>query len=179
MADTAHAETTKVKLQVASAQGRDVGKGTARVSSQALDELGLRPGGIIEILGKKSAAAIALPPYQEDEGLSIIRLDGLERANANVRIGDQVEIRKADVSPARKVSIAPAQQNVQLTGPGEALRRTLHMRPLIKGNVISTSVYRRSPEMDQRQFPEELFRSFFQQQTFGLQANCRPLPGRR
>ena len=107
-----------VKLQVASARPEDVGRGIARLDQTALQELGIREGEIIEIVGKRTTAAIAVPPYQEDAGLRIIRLDGFERANADIGIGDQVEIRVAEVKPARKIQLAPAQRNIRLMGPG-------------------------------------------------------------
>ncbi len=87
-----------VRLQVAGSNERDVGKGTARITQQAFDKMGLSQGGVIEIVGERSTAAIALPPYPEDEGLEIIRLDGLIRANANVSMGDHVTVRAADWS---------------------------------------------------------------------------------
>lgn len=160
-----------VRLQVASAKPQDVGRGVARVDQAALRRLGVREGEIIEIIGKRSTAAIAVPPYPEDEGLRIIRLDGLERANADVGIGDSVEIRRADVRPARRIELAPAQKNVRLTGSGAMLRRTFLGRPLVAGDVVSTSVYRRAamgPEM-MGMFPEDIFRMFFEQPAFGLQ----------
>ncbi len=159
-----------VRLQVASAKPQDVGRGVARVDQRALGRLGLREGEVIEIVGKRSTAAVAVPPYPEDEGLNIIRLDGLERANADVGIGDSVEIRRADVRPARRIELAPAQKNVRLTGSGEMLRRTFLGRPLVAGDVVSTSVYRRAamgPEAGM--FPEDIFRMFFEQPAFGLQ----------
>src|SRR5690606_24937028 len=140
------------------------------VDQSALRRLGLREGEIIEIVGKRSTAAIAVPPYPEDEGLNIIRLDGLERANADIGIGDQVEIRRADVKPARKVQLAPAQKNLRLAGSGEMLRRTLFQRPLTTGDIVSTSVYRRTAATSESGlFPEDIFRMFFEQPAFGLQ----------
>src|SRR5690606_34950521 len=124
----------------------------------------------IEIVGKRSTGAIAIPPYREDEGLRIIRLDGLERANADVGIGDTVEIRRADVKPARRVQLAPAQKNLRLAGSGDMLRRTLLGRPVVTGDVVSTSVYRRTATpMESGLFPEDIFRMFFEQPAFGLQ----------
>lgn len=151
-----------VKLQVAGAQQQDVGKGTARLGNNAFSELGLRQGQVVEIAGQRTTAAIALLPYPADEGLPIVRIDGLIRANANVRMGDHVNVRPADVKPAQKVVLAPAQQNIQLKGSGRALLQTLHRRPLVAGDVVSTSVYRRTPGMDQNLFPEEIFRDFFE-----------------
>ena len=167
--DVAQEGVDTVRLQVAGAQKQDVGKGAARLTKETLRELGVEPGDIIEVTGKKNTAVIALPPYPEDEGLSIIRLDGLQRANAGVGLGDHVEVSQADVKPAERVTLAPAQQNLRITGSGQALLRTLFRRPLVTGDVISTSVYRRTPGMDGGPFPEDIFRQFFQQRAFGLQ----------
>src|SRR5690554_5640392 len=168
-ADTPATSTDTLRLQVAALQGPDVGKGVARLSNEALAELGLGQGGIIEIVGKRTTAAVALPPYPQDEGLHIVRLDGLQRHNAEVGLGDHVEVRRGEVRPAQRVVVAPAQKNIQLSGPGQALLRTLLGRPLTAGDLISTSVYRREPGMDSGPYPEDILRQFFQQRAFGLQ----------
>ncbi len=158
------------RLPVAGTKPEDVGKGVARLGSSALEKLGLVEGDIVEITGKRTTAATALSPYSEDEGLDLIRLDGLQRANADVGMGDHVEVKRADVKPARRISIAPAQNNVRLSGSPELLRRTLFRRPLVAGDVVSTAVYQRtqSPPSSGKQ-PEDVFRTFFQQPAFALQ----------
>jgi transitional endoplasmic reticulum ATPase len=158
-----------LRLQVAAAKGSDAGKGVVRMSQQALDRLGLGQGGIVEVLGKRNTAAVALPPYPDDEGLDIVRLDGLQRLNAQVGLGDHVEVRATEARPATRVVVAPAQPNIQLSGDGQALLRTLLGRVLAAGDLISTSVYRRQPGMDGGPFPEEIMRAFFEQRAFGLQ----------
>ena len=158
-----------VRLQVAGANERDVGKGTARLNKQAFEELGIKQGDIIRVVGQRPTAAIALPPFPQDEGLPIIRLDGLIRGNANVSMGDWVTIEAVEVEAAKKVTLAPAQKNLRLRGSGQALLRTLLRRPVVTGDVISTSVYRRTKDMDKNLYPEEIFRSFFEQRAFGLQ----------
>jgi len=159
-----------IRLQVARASERDVGKGVARLGPEAFDALGIRQGDLIEIIGQSTTAAIALGPYPQDEWLEIIRLDGLLRTNANASMGDKVDVRAAEVKPARAITLAPAVPNVQIKGSGQGLLRALLQRPVVAGDIISTSVYRRSSDMDPGVFPEELFRSFFQQQrNFGLQ----------
>ncbi len=165
---TTAADPGTITLQVAGARSNDVGKGICRMPREQLRELGIEEGGIISIDGKRQTAAVAIPPYDEDEGLDIVRLDGLQRANANVSIGDSVQIAKADVKPATRIIVAPAQQNVQLAGSGDALMQTLYHRPLVAGDVISTSVYRREPGMQEGAFPSDIFRSFFEQRTYGL-----------
>ena len=159
-----------VKVQVAGAKPQDVGTGTVRVGRKALEAIGAREGDVIEIRGKRSTAAIALRPYSEDEGLEVVRLDGLQRGNAGVSIGDHAEIQKADAKPARRIQLAPAQKNLRLVGSGDMLRRTLFQRPLVTGDVISTSIYQRNAGAPGGQnMPEDLFRMFFDQPAFGLQ----------
>ncbi|HUH13669.1 MAG TPA: AAA family ATPase, partial [Longimicrobiales bacterium] len=160
-----------VRLQVAGAKPQDVGKGVARIGTRAMAELGIREGDVIEIVGKRSTAAIALPPYAEDEGLDVVRLDGLQRANTDAGMGDHVDVRRGESRPARKVTLAPAQKNLRLQGSPELLRRTLFQRPLVAGDVVSTAVYRpnKGTGTDGEPFPEDLFRTFFQQPAFGLQ----------
>jgi transitional endoplasmic reticulum ATPase len=159
------------KLQVAGAKPQDVGTGTARLSRKSMQSLGVREGEVIEIAGKRPTAALALPPYAEDEGLDVIRLDGLQRGNAGVSIGDHVSVKAAETKPACRIQLAPAQKNLRLVGSGEMLRRTLFQRPLVAGDIISTSIYQRN-QMQQQPgsgVPDDLFRMFFEQPAFGLQ----------
>lgn len=159
-----------VRLQVAGTKPEDVGKGVARIGRNAFEQLGISEGEVVQISGKRTTAAIALAPYPEDVGLELIRLDGLQRANADIGMGDHVEVRKADVKPARQIRIAPAQKNIRLSGSPELLRRTLFHRPLVAGDVVSTAVYQRPQGPISPTRPaDDIFRTFFQQPAFALQ----------
>ncbi|MBW3535224.1 MAG: CDC48 family AAA ATPase [Gemmatimonadetes bacterium] len=167
--DRAGEERDGIRLQVAGAKSEDVGKGVARLGRGAMKGLGVREGDAVEIIGKRSTTAIALGPFPEDEGLELIRLDGFQRANADVGMGDHVEVRLAEIRPAQRVQLAPAQENLRLSGSGEVLKRTLAGRPLVAGDVISTSSYRRTAPRHVND-PDELLRTFFGQQgSFALQ----------
>lgn len=130
-------------LQVANVRPQDAGGSIARLSSAAMGTIGVREGEFIELIGKRHTAAIAMRPYPDDEGLNIVRLDGLQRVNAGVTSGDHVEVRRADARPATKVILAPAQKNLVLQGSGEALQRIFLQRPMVAGDVVSTSVPQR------------------------------------
>jgi len=93
---------------------------------------------VIELVGKRTTPARAVGPYPDDEGLNLIRLDGLQRANAGVGSGDFIEIRRAQSKPATRVTLAPAQQNLRLQGSAGALKRSFGGRPLTQGDVVST-----------------------------------------
>jgi transitional endoplasmic reticulum ATPase len=131
------------KVQVASLPPADSGRGFARLPDKLMTELALNEGDVIEIVGKRSTAARAIRPYGEDKGIDIIRLDGLQRANAGVGSGDYVEVRKAESKPATRVVFAPAQPNVRLQGSAEALKRTFAGRPLVEGDTVATAGHQR------------------------------------
>jgi transitional endoplasmic reticulum ATPase len=144
MADTDVAERPKtMRVQVANLPPGDSGRGIARLPAKLMKELGLNEGDAIEIIGKRSTAARAIRPYGEDEGLEIIRLDGLSRANAGVGSDDFVEVRKAASKAATKVVFAPAQDNVRLQGSAGALKRTFAGRPLCEGDTVATAGHQR------------------------------------
>ncbi|MDL2409010.1 CDC48 family AAA ATPase [Rhizobium calliandrae] len=130
-------------LQVANMRPQDAGASIARLSTTAMTKLGIREGELIELIGKRHTAAIAMRPYPDDEGLNLVRLDGLQRVNAGATSGDHIEVRKADAKPATKVVLGPAQKNLMLQGSGEALQRTFLHRPMVAGDVVSTSVQQR------------------------------------
>ena len=119
----ADAETPAHKLQVANSRSEDSGRGLAHVPRSLMAALGITEGEVIEIVGKRVTPARVVLPYAEDEGLEILRIDGLQRANAGVGSGDFVEVRKADSKPATRVVFAPATKNVRLQGQPNALRR--------------------------------------------------------
>ncbi|HWJ58736.1 MAG TPA: AAA family ATPase, partial [Sphingomicrobium sp.] len=122
------------KVKVASLTKSESGGGFARLSDALMDALNLNEGDVIEIIGKRSTAARVLRPYAEDENLDIIRLDGLQRANAGIGSGDMVEVKKANSKSATRVVFAPAQANIRLQGSAEALKRTFAGRVLVGGD---------------------------------------------
>ncbi len=158
-----------LRLKVAEAQQQDVGKGIVRLGREQIGALGLERGDVVEIQGKRVTAAIAVPAAPEDEGLDLVRLDGLTRRNAEVGIGDTVGVRKARWQEAKKVTLSPAKSGLRISGSGEALRPTLLYRPLAEGDLVSTSVMkepRRSLPADF--FSDDFFRAFFESPAYGL-----------
>ena len=131
-------EADRHKVQVASAKSEDSGRSLAHLPRKIMAAMGLSEGDVVEITGKRTTPAFAVYPYAEDEGLEIIRIDGLQRANAGVGSGDFVEVRKAEAKPATRVVFAPAQKNLRLQGSADAIKRTFAGRPLCQGDVVAT-----------------------------------------
>ncbi|MGE5537550.1 MAG: CDC48 family AAA ATPase [Gemmatimonas sp.] len=166
MPDVNSSTASATRLQVANARADESGHGIARIGNNVFGTLGIRPGEAIEIVGKRHTAAIAFPAYPEDEGLQLIRLDGLERINAGVSSGDHVEVQRAEAKPATRIVLAPAQKNLRLQGSGQALRRTFTGRALMAGDIVSTSVHQRT--RGESRLPPEL-RQMFDLPAYGLQ----------
>ena len=139
MAEAGTAASTAIKLQVAAARQEESGQGIARLPKSTFSALGITEGDVVEITGKRSTAARAVLAYAEDEGLDVIRLDGLQRANAEVGSGDHVQVSKGESRPAQRVVFAPAQREMRLQGPGEALKRNFFGRPLLAGDLVATT----------------------------------------
>jgi transitional endoplasmic reticulum ATPase len=130
----------RVVLKVAEAPQSDVGLGRARVDTKTRLALGVDVGEIIQIVGKKATAAKLFRVMQEDEGKGIIRIDGLVRRNVGVSLGDKVEVRKAEVFQAERVTIAPIISEGHKISFGQGIenfvKRGLLKRPLNKGDVV-------------------------------------------
>lgn len=135
------------KIQVANSRPEDSGRGLAHMPRTLMAALGITEGDVVEIVGKQATPARAVAPYQEDEGLDLLRIDGLQRANAGVGSGDFVEVRKVESKPATRVVFAPAQQNLRLQGSAQALKRTFFNRPLCQGDVVATAGQQRVTNM--------------------------------
>src|SRR3989338_5862827 len=99
-------------LKVAEAIQDDVNKGIVRIDSTYMREIAVNPGDIVEIEGDRLSVAIVDRAYPGDIGLNIIRMDGLLRRNTKTGIGELINVRKANIKEAKKVTIAPAQKGV-------------------------------------------------------------------
>ncbi|MGB1586509.1 MAG: CDC48 family AAA ATPase [Thermoplasmatota archaeon] len=131
---------TEATLRVVEALQQDVSYGRARLDGQTRVELNLSPGDIIEIHGSKVTAAVVWRSHPGDEGKGIIHIDNLTRKNAGVSIGDKVTIKKAEVKPAKQVTLAPAISQDQQIQFGEGIdalaKRGLLKRPVVQNDIV-------------------------------------------
>lgn len=126
-------------LVVKEAAHGDAGRGIARLSIDVMKQLNLVSGDVIEISGRKKAAAIVWPGFPEDTGRSVIRIDGNVRSNASAGIDDRVRIRKLEAGYATKVTIQPTQP-IRLVGGEQYLRRMLLGRSVSQGQTVRVNV---------------------------------------
>ena len=126
-----------MKLKVAEAYSQaDVGRSIARIDPKCMEKLDLLDGDIIEIEGKKLTAT-NVASSQMDIGLGIIRIDGYIRKNAGTSIGDEVTVKHAKVKEAQKITLAPVDQKIRITGD---VKGAFQGRVLSKGDIIITGI---------------------------------------
>ena len=86
----------ELNLMVAEAVDEDKNKNLIRVSQNYLNDLGIKVGEIVDILGKKRALAIAGKSWPGDTNLNIIRIDKIIRENAGINLGEIISIKKSN-----------------------------------------------------------------------------------
>ncbi|MBM4249907.1 MAG: CDC48 family AAA ATPase [Euryarchaeota archaeon] len=122
-------------------QQEDVGAGRARIDTAGRLALGVSPGDVVEIRGRRTTCAVVWRMVQaQDENKATLRIDGLTRKNAGLSVGDQAVVARAEPKVARKLTLAPVLEgkNKIKFGPGfEAVaRRGLLNRPLAKEDLV-------------------------------------------
>jgi transitional endoplasmic reticulum ATPase len=159
-----------IRLKVAEANQGDVGKGIIRIGEEFLARIGARPLDVVEVLGSRPTAALAVNAYSADQGIDMVRMDGLIRSNAGTSIGQYVEVNKAVWNEAKHVTLAPVTQGMQIFAPGDVLTKVFNGRPVMRGDIISTTSVRRPPSntLGRETMFEEIFRGFLGAQAFGL-----------
>ncbi len=148
----------ELKLKVAEAVQDDVNKGIVRIDSTLMRQIGVSPGDIVEIEGKRKTVAIADRSYPGDLGLAIIRMDGLTRRNTKASIGEVVAIRKTEVKEAKKITIAPARKGIIVKASPQLFKQGLLGRVAVKGDIVSLGGTRsRRTAMSGNPFFEDMF----------------------
>ena len=135
----------EITLKVAEAiSQKDVGQGVARLDPNVMDDLGINERDLIEIIGERRTAAIALPS-QTDIGLGVIRIDGLVRKNSGATIGGEVTIKKTKATEAKKVVLAPIENNIRVQGD---VRGLFAGKVMVQGDIIGSQIRAPRPSMN-------------------------------
>jgi transitional endoplasmic reticulum ATPase len=125
-----------IRLRVVEALQDDAYKGIVRIDSGLMKKLDLERGDIISIKGERETYSIVDRAYPSDMGEKIIRMDGIARKNSKTGIGESVEIKKANIKEAKKITIAPAQQGIRVQGDPESFKGGLLGKPVSKGDIL-------------------------------------------
>ncbi len=130
-----------INLKVAEAFQNDIGRGIARIDSKAKKELGVSTGDIIKLTGKKSALAIVWQAHQDDEGIEMIRMDGILRQNAGVGLGEKVRADPVQTKTAKKITLAPQEPIRYSVGFDQYVKKRLIGKAVLKGNLLPVGIF--------------------------------------
>ncbi|MCL2711937.1 MAG: CDC48 family AAA ATPase [Methanomassiliicoccaceae archaeon] len=115
----------------------EAGNGRARIDSATRARLNVEIGDTIEIIGRRTTVAKVFKGRPEDEGLGIIRIDGLTRTNAGVSMDQSVKIRKCVPDIADKVVFSPNIPQGKKISSGDdftdIFKKGVINRPVMKG----------------------------------------------
>ncbi|MFH1393396.1 MAG: CDC48 family AAA ATPase [Candidatus Micrarchaeota archaeon] len=128
-------------LKVAEAFQNDIGRGIARIDSRTKDELKVSTGDTIRLKGKKSALAIVWQAHPDDEGLDMIRMDGILRQNVGVGLGEKVTIDAIQAKEAKKIVLAPKETIRYSVGFDDYIKKRLIGKPVLKGNLLPVGIF--------------------------------------
>ena len=134
-------ESSPVTLRVAEALTRDVGRGLVRLDPADMAGLTVQTGETVQIVGRRSTVAKALPAYAEDRGQGTVQMDGILRENAQSGLGDRVQIQKIVCPVARSVVIQPLGEG------GGASGDMRHMTSVLEGLAVAVGDKVRSTYM--------------------------------
>ena len=101
------AEPAELTRKATEALTKDVGRGLARLDPADMSVLGIAPGDVVRLTGKKETFAKAMLAFPEDRGKGIVQVDGLTRNNAGVSLGERLCLQRSEYHPAKKVRLAP------------------------------------------------------------------------
>lgn len=105
-----------------------------------MSKLGLVPGDIIELNGAAQSAGIASSANPEDEDSEIIRMSALMRENCCVNTDELIEVKKAQVSIAKELTLIPYKMNLSTNRRFNALiKRNLKQTPVTINDLIIIS----------------------------------------
>ncbi len=130
----------QLKLKVAEALKKDVGRSYARMDPEDIKKIGGSIGDIVEITGKKTAVCKVMPAYMEQRRRSSVQLDGISRENAGCGIDETVLVHKtpclgADTVTLVPINITPAKRDLNYIGS------LLDGLPVIAGDRIQATLF--------------------------------------
>jgi transitional endoplasmic reticulum ATPase len=130
-------------LKVAEALPKDVGRGLARLDPHDLERIGVQIGDVLEITGKRTTVARAMPAYVAQRGQGLIQMDGILRANAGAGLDERVAVHRTEVQSARSVTLATVEAMRAVPGPSQAryLARLLDGIPVLVGDRVRVDLF--------------------------------------
>ncbi len=130
-----------LQMRVGEAKPRDIGKKRARIGPDAMDQLKVTPGDIIEVMGSRTSCAVVWPVDEDEKTTDIIRIDGQTRKNIGASLNDIVKIRKGTSKIAKSVELIPVNDSIVIDKEfTDFVKNRLKGLPITYGDEISVMI---------------------------------------
>ncbi|MEN9934070.1 MAG: hypothetical protein RLZZ387_649 [Chloroflexota bacterium] len=131
-----------LSLLVTEALPKDVGRGVVRLDPRDMERIGASTGDVVQISARRATVARVMPAYRDHRGRALVQMDGIARANAGAGLDERVEVRRAEVQPARALVLAPleAQRGAQGAAQSAYLARLLNGIPVVAGDQVRANL---------------------------------------
>ena len=137
---------SRATVRVAAAGLEEVGEPHARVSRTLLEAMGLEAGAPVRLVADDKAVLLrAHPAGLEDDGLSVVRIDGAQRRRLGVEVGDTAILERYDGRTAIRVRLVALGQLADVADlPIDEIRRALAERPVLVGDTVRVTPTRKT-----------------------------------
>lgn len=148
-----------VELRVAEALQKDVGRGIARIDPGDMAKMGVKPGDIVGITGKKESVTKVMPSFPKDRGKNNVQIDGLVRDNVDANLGEKLHLKRIKWKLAVKLELLPiGAQRVVASG-----LHNRHVGRLLEGWLLLKGIAS-ARHQSVRAVGISLFRGWFQKE---------------
>ena len=129
-----------MKLKVAEALPKDLGRGYARLDPADMNRLGVELGEVVQVRGKGSSVAKVMLAYQDMRGKGCVQLDGMTRKNAGIAVDEKATVERVAWQQAERVvlmptTVTPAKRDLAYIGS------LLDGVPVVAGDVVRASLF--------------------------------------
>ncbi len=135
------ASVASVTLKVAEGRPQDAGRSLARLDPADMAWLSAAPGTIVQIEGKRTAAAKLMPAFRDLRGRQLVQIDGVTRSNAGTVIGENVTVTVVEPPSAQRVVLAPEGAHGLRPMGAEHVCRALADMPVIAGDRVRVTAF--------------------------------------
>lgn len=134
-------ETATVMLKVAEGRPQDAGRGLARLDPADMARLSAGAGTVIQITGKRIAAAKVMPAFRDLRGRQLVQIDGITRSNAGAVIGERVTLAVVEAATAQRIVLAPEGTHLLRSIGIEQISRSLADMPVVAGDRVRVTAF--------------------------------------
>jgi transitional endoplasmic reticulum ATPase len=135
------ASAVSLTLKVAEGRPQDAGRSLARLDPADMARLSAPAGTIVQVEGKRTAAAKVMPAFRDLRGKQLVQIDGITRSNAGTVIGEKVTLTVVDPPSAQRVVLAPEGVHGLRPMGGELVGRALTDMPVVAGDRVRVTAF--------------------------------------